>query len=71
MRVPKDNMKPQTHLCKKSETLQLPHLLDIGSDQQIVHSRIADDFSTLYAYTEFHFATDNARIWWVKEFGVN
>lgn len=64
-------MKPKTHLCKKSETLKLPHLLKLSSDQQIVHARIADAFSTLYACTEFHFPTASARIWWVKEFGVN
>ena len=64
-------MKPTSHLCLKSESLQLPHLLDLTKDQQDVPTRVMDDFNTLYAYTEFHFPTVEARIWWVKEFGVN
>lgn len=65
--------KPNLHLCKKSETLQLPHLLKLNEDPKTNPNYAQGVWSEMGPMLNFivEFPTTSLRIVWVKEFGVN
>lgn len=65
-------MTPHSHLCFKSESLQLPHLLKLNKCKEILVVTVAESIAgTFLIGTEYHLPSVNPRFWWVQEFGVN